>query len=51
VAFHTLNDDGYTGFPLSWLHKITGLPRTSEAFFQYPVVSQQCLSIEKNSSY
>jgi len=40
-----------TGFPLSWLQKIPGLSRTPEAFFHDPVVSQQCLNIERNTFY
>ena len=41
----------HAGFPVSWLQQIPGLSRTSQAFFEDPAVSQQCLNIQKNSSY
>jgi len=36
--------------PTLLITKIPGLSRTSEAFFQDPVISQQCLNIERNSN-
>ena len=45
---NTIINKEITAFPLSWLQTFQDFPG---AFFQDPVVSQQCLNIETNSSY